>query len=135
NLYRSRITNSGLAKLAALRELASVDLRYSRVTASGVEALRAGLPSCEIEFAGVPPAAATARSARPRGSGEKALAEWISSLGGKTVFARGHLREISLATVHFGDAQAAALAGATTVEKLSLQATEVGDAGLDALAR
>src|SRR5512133_3260216 len=41
NLYRSRITNAGLAKLAALRDLTTVDLRYSRVTATGVAALHA----------------------------------------------------------------------------------------------
>ena len=86
NLYRSHITNSALAKLASLHDLTTVDLRYSRVTSTGVEALRAAVPSCEIEFAGVPSASTGAKAARPRGSGEKALGEWIASLGGKAVY-------------------------------------------------
>ena len=57
NLYRSRVTNSGLARLGALHELSAVDLRYSRVTSGGVEALKAAVPACEIEFVGATPAA------------------------------------------------------------------------------
>ena len=103
NLYRSRVTNSGLARLAALHELSAVDLRYSRVTAGGVDALRAAVPACEIEFVGAAPARANAKAARPPGSGDKALAAWISSLGGKAVFTGGKLREVSLATLRIGD--------------------------------
>ncbi len=99
NLYRSRVTNSGLARLAALHELSAVDLRYSRVTASGVDTLRAAVPACEIEFVGAAPSRTNAKAAKPSGSGDKALAAWISSLGGKTVFAGGKLREVSLGRV------------------------------------
>ena len=112
NLYRSRVTNSGLARLAGLHELSAVDLRYSRVTAGGVDTLRAAVPACEIEFVGAAPAQTNAKAAKPSGSGEKALAAWISSLGGKTVFAGGKLREVSLAALRIGDAQVGALAGA-----------------------
>src|SRR5215831_15946985 len=133
NLYRSKVTNSGLAKLGALRDLATIDLRYSRVTATGIDALRSALPTCEVEFVGTAPASSDARSARPRGAGEKALAEWVSSLGGKAVVAGGKLREVSLAAAHIGDAQLAALAAATSLVKLNLQATEVGDLGLQQL--
>ena len=84
NLYRSRVTNSGIARLAALRELSAVDLRYSRVTPGGVDTLRAAIPACEIEFVGTAPARIDAKAARPTGTGDKALAEWISTLGGKS---------------------------------------------------
>ena len=135
NLYRSRVTNSGLARLAALHELSAVDLRYTRVTAGGVDALRAAVPACEIEFVGAVPAPANAKTARPRGGGDKALAAWITALGGKAVVAGGKLREVSLATLRIGDAQLAALAGAVGIEKLDLEATEAGDLGLQQLAR
>ncbi len=135
NLYRSRVTNSGLARLAALHELSAVDLRYSRVTAGGVDTLHAAVPACEIEFVGAAPSRTNAKAAKPSGSGDKALAAWISSLGGKTVFAGGKLREVSLAGLRIGDSQMAALSGAAGIEKLSLEATEVGDLGMQQLAR
>ena len=52
NLYRTRITNAGLARLQGLKELTDIDLRYSRVTSNGVEALRAALPNSKVQFVG-----------------------------------------------------------------------------------
>src|ERR1051326_4245276 len=135
NLYRSRVSNSGAAKLAALKDLRSIDLRYSRVTSTGVEPLHAALPSCEIEFAGVAPPPTDAKNLRPRGTGEKALGDWITSIGGKSAFTGGKLREISLAAVRVSDAQLTALSAAASLEKLNLQAPEGGDAGLQQLTR
>src|SRR5207245_7116036 len=103
NVYRSRITNAGLGRLTTLRDLAAIDVRYTRVTAAGVDSLRAALPQCEIEFAGAAPARIEAKSVKPRGTGEKALADWIASLGGKTVITAGKLREVSLAATHITD--------------------------------
>ena len=42
NLYRSRVTNAGLANLAKLKNLRLVDLRYSKVTSAGVQTLHLG---------------------------------------------------------------------------------------------
>src|ERR1700704_6281196 len=50
NLYRSRITNAGLAKLQSLKKLETLDLRYSGVTGSGVQAFRAAVPDCKINY-------------------------------------------------------------------------------------
>lgn len=109
NLYRSRITNAGIAKLGALKDLQSVDLRYSRVTATGVETLRAALPKAEIEFVGL---------AAPKTA--------------KTVTVSATAREVSLARQPVGDAQLAKLPA--RIQKLDLEATEVGDLGVQKLA-
>ena len=45
NLYRSRMTNAGLAKLQALPKLELLDVRYTGVNSSGVEAMRAARPA------------------------------------------------------------------------------------------
>ena len=104
NLYRTRVTNNGIARLAGLAELAAVDLRYARVTPTGVETLRAALPDCKIEFVSAAPAYTSAKTATPRGTGDKAMADWVAKLGGKTVFRNGKLYEVSLATLRIGDA-------------------------------
>src|SRR5262249_22594288 len=130
NLYRTRVSNTGIARLTGLKNLTAVDLRYTRVTSTGVDALPAALPQCQIEFVTAAAPATGAKALRPSGTGEKALSEWITSLGGKPGFAGGKLKSVSLATVRVGDAQLAALAAATGIEKLSLEATEAGDLGL-----
>ena len=128
NLYRSRITNAGIARLAALRDLQAIDLRYSRVTSTGIESLRAALPKAEIEFVGGAPASTSAKAVKPGGN----LAQWVTALGGKAVVTGGRVREISFATARIGDAHIANLTG--PIQKLNLEATEVGDLGVQKLA-
>ncbi len=67
NLYRTRVTNTGLAKLQNLKGLVDLDVRYSRVTSNGLESVRAALPRARVEFAGnaKPPSRFMQRSARP----------------------------------------------------------------------
>src|SRR6185503_2739563 len=78
----------------------------------------------------------TAKMAKPAGTTEKALADWVAAIGGKSVPATGRIREISLAGARVGDAQVDFLqAAAATLEKLNLEATEVGDLGLQKLQR
>src|ERR1035438_9417104 len=134
NLYRSHITNAGLAKLAPLKELVALDVRYSRVTAGGVEAIHAALPGCAVEFVGgAAGPTAGAAAVRPSGTSEKAVAEWIKALGGKAEFKDGELRSVSFASTRVGDAQLDYLSGLSTLETLDLEATETGDLGLRAV--
>ena len=65
NLYRTRVTNSGVARLQGLKELTDVDLRYSRVTRNGVDSLRAALPDSKVQFAGSSTGAAEDRGSGP----------------------------------------------------------------------
>ena len=48
NLYRTKITNSGLAKLQTLKGLADIDVRYSLVTPNGIDALHAAIPAAAV---------------------------------------------------------------------------------------
>ena len=130
NLYRSHVTNTGLGLLAGLKELSTMDLRYSRVTATGVAAFRAAVPGCEVEFAGIGGESAGKKVSGPAGTSEKAVAEWVSSLGGKVTMAGGHVQTVSLAATHVSDAQMGFLAPLTAIEKLDLSATEIGDQAL-----
>ena len=133
-LYRSRLTNAGLARLAGLKRLARLDLRYSRVTGTGVEAFRAAVPGCRVEFVNARLARrGTAATARPAGASEAAVADWIRALGGQVEFADGRLRAVSLAATGIADAQLAHLASLRSLESLDLEATEIGDLGLQAL--
>ena len=40
NLYRTQVTNAGLERLRDLNGLAEIDLRYTRATRAGVDALQ-----------------------------------------------------------------------------------------------
>jgi hypothetical protein len=136
-LYRSRVTNAGLARLGALKDLASLDLRYSRVTGTGIEAFRAAVPNCKVNFVNAR-IEKTARSRnttvnRPAGAGAEAIAAWVRSLGGQAEFAGDRLRAISLASTGIGDARLAHLASLSSLESLDLEAAEIGDLGLESL--
>ena len=135
NLYRSHITNAGLSEMSKLKEMATLDLRYSRVSATGVEAFRAAVPGCEIEFAGIESSTGAKPPSRPSGTSEKSIGDWITSLGGKAEFQSGHIRAVSLASTHVNDAQLGYLATLGPLASLDLQATEIGDAGLQQIAR
>src|SRR6202035_5293022 len=106
NLYRTRVTNSGVARLQALKELTDIDLRYSRATANGIEALRAALPNAKVQFAGssaVRPK--TAGSAAPAADTERAIAAWVKAIGGSADLAGERLKAIDLSSTAVGDAQ------------------------------
>src|SRR3954468_3612276 len=131
NLYRSRITNAGLAKLATLRELAAVDLRYSRVTASGVETLRASVPSCEIEFVG----AAPVRNAK--GPSLVATAQKLNleateadDLTLQKLRNRKDIRELNLSYTTVTDAGLANLESLPNLRVLRLAGTQINGSGL-----
>src|SRR5205807_9494256 len=134
NLYRTRITNSGVARLQALKELTDIDLRYSRVTSNGVEALRASLPNAKVQFAGsstVRPK--TAGSAAPAANTGKAIAAWVKAMGGSAEMDGERLKAIDLSSTSVSDAQLSHLSGLTGLEKLSLEVTQVGDLGIASL--
>ncbi len=134
NLYRSHVSNTGLAKLAGLKDLASLDIRYSRVTEAGVDALKAALPECSVEFAG----GAVAGSGKgpallPAGTSDRAIGAWVRRLGGKVEFRGDALVAISLASTPVTDAQLSHLSGLTGLVRLDLDATQIGDLGLRSL--
>ncbi|MBM3738602.1 MAG: hypothetical protein FJW39_22720 [Acidobacteria bacterium] len=132
NLYRSSVTNAGLEKLKHLKRLTSLDLRYSRVTRSGIDGLVKAIPGLRVNFLDSAPARAIT-AAPPKGSGDAAIAAWIQGLGGNAVLASGKLVETDLATSAITDGLLSNLAGASSLRKLNLSATEAGDVGLRAL--
>ena len=118
-LYRTRLSNAGLARLQELKELADLDLRYSRVTSNGVESLRAALPLSRVQFSGSsggrPKAPGTAR---PEGRSPEAVRSWVQALGGTAEFEGGALKAADLSTTAVSDAQLAFLAS-PDLERLS----------------
>jgi Leucine-rich repeat (LRR) protein len=136
NLYRAEITNAGLARIAALRHLSFLDVRYTRATASGVAQLRAALPNCRVDFSGGPALAATAGRAPQQGAGTAEVQRWIvGGLGGKIEWHPDgkRVRAVSLARTPVTDAQLPAIASLDGLEDLDLEATEIGDVGLEVL--
>lgn len=137
NLYRTHITDAGLARLQSLKKLAALDVRYTRVTASGVEAFRAAVPGCGIEFEDptvAPSADVSLRRSKPGQSTEQAIAQWIAKLRGRVAWRKAHVAEADLARTPLSDAQLSYLAGLPALEKLSLAGAQIGDAAAQALA-
>src|SRR5260370_1130707 len=105
SLSRSRLTNAGLAQLQQLPHLEMLDVRYTGVNRSGVEAVRASRPDCKVAFVSFSPPGASARgNERPKSTGQKALAAWIRALGGDARVADCNIQSISLARTNFTDA-------------------------------
>ena len=105
------MSNAGLAKLAALKNLRSVDLRYSRATASGVRELMASLPNVDVQMqdaSGTAPTR-TKDAVTVANQGEPAIADWLKSIGGKVQLADGHVTAVSLAATNIDDAELAIL--------------------------
>ena len=50
NIYRSQLTNAGLAKLQSLPNLRFLDVRYSGVTNAGIDAFQRARPDCKVTF-------------------------------------------------------------------------------------
>jgi N-acyl-D-aspartate/D-glutamate deacylase/Leucine-rich repeat (LRR) protein len=129
NLYRSQITNAGLSKLRGLPHLRSLDLRYTRVTRGGIEDFRRARPNAEIEFQDTAAqlGAAELRQTRPVDATEKAVADWVSKMGGKATIREGAVREVDLSRTPVSDSQLAHLTSLTSIESLDLESTETGD--------
>src|SRR6185436_9134748 len=96
NLYRSRITNAGLAKLQSLKKLEMLDLRYSGVTSAGVQAFHSAVPKCKITFVDSAPRVSRSKNAAPpRGAGEPAIAQWLQAMGGQVRMSGNKIQSIS----------------------------------------
>lgn len=54
SLAGSGLTDAGIKPLAVLTNLESLDLRRTKVTATGIDALQAALPKCQIQWDGKP---------------------------------------------------------------------------------
>ena len=91
NLYRTKVSNAGLEKLKRLTNLKEVDLRYTRATEAGVDSLRAALPHTEFVFldSSVKPAGGKTGAQSIAGKGDRAVADWVKSIGGKAVMENG----------------------------------------------
>src|SRR3954451_7125227 len=117
NLYRTQITNSGTARLQELKELTDVDLRYSRVTSNGVEALRAALPNCKVQYVGASTVRPkTAGAARPASETDQAVGAWVKAMGGTADFAGAVLKAVDLSSTSISDAQLSFLSRLTALE-------------------
>jgi hypothetical protein len=53
NLFGTEVTDEAIQHLAALKNLKNLNLRRSKVTPAGVEALSKALPGCDIDM-GIP---------------------------------------------------------------------------------
>ena len=119
-----------------MRELAFLDLRYTRATASGVEKLRGALPKCKVDFSGGNRVSKQSSAAPAAGASEAVIARWISdTLGGVAELRGGRIRSLSLARTQVNDAQLSVIAGLQDLETLDLDATEIGDLGLASIGR
>ena len=117
-----------------MKELADIDLRYSRVTANGVDSLRTALPKVKVQYVGAAAARPkNAAAAKPANNTDRAIAAWIKALGGATTFAGNRLRSVDLSSSPITDAQLSYLSGLTGLESLNLSVTQIGDMGLASL--
>ena len=115
SLYRTRVTNAGLEALKELKSLREVDVRYSRATQAGVNALRAALPETQFVFVGAAP-----RVSPPVKAGAS-FSTWVRAQGGKVVLEKGRVVEVSLASSAVSDADMARLSGLSGLRKLDLK--------------
>src|SRR5262249_16938169 len=129
--------NTGLAKLAQLKSLKELDLRYTHVSRGGVDAFRKANPHCRVYFQDAAPQVGSAelRDSKPAGSAPKAIADWVQKMGGRAVFAEGNLREVDLSRTPVTDAQLKYLVALPSLKKLSLESTEAGDLGMTSIAK
>ena len=104
-----------------------MDLRYSRATSAGVASLRAALPNATLIFldSAAKPVSRNG-AARFRGN-DKAVADWVQSIGGKAVMENGSLVKVSLNGSAVNDDQLRAFVGRRALRSLVLDNTEIGD--------
>jgi Leucine-rich repeat (LRR) protein len=131
NLYGTKVTNSGLATLSNLANLRQLDVRYSRASRAGVANLQLALPECEITFLdlSVRPSIPAEADRLLADSTPTRLIEWVHAMGGTALVEAGQLVEVSLASTSVTDRLIENLKG-TTLRKLDLEGTEIGDIGV-----
>jgi hypothetical protein len=71
-----------------LKELTTLDVRYTKVTRAGVDGLRTVIPKCRVEFAGGAPAV-VCKVAPPKNATEAAVTDWVKAVGGNVEKPRG----------------------------------------------
>ena len=133
NLYRTSVTNAGLAKLQSLKQLTDLDVRYTRVTSNGLEALRAAVPRHSRALRRICRCASerALELAKPSGTTDEAIAAWVKALGGNTEMRGGHLVAVNLSSTTISDTQLQYLDDLSSLEKLDLQVTQIGDLGME----
>jgi hypothetical protein len=111
-LHRTKVSNAGLAKLARLKNLRALDLRYSRATASGARELMAAVPACKVmlQDSSIRETKRTSEAAAVAEKGEDAIAGWLRSIGAKVQLEGGHLTGVSLKSTSITDREIAILA-------------------------
>ncbi|HET6880828.1 MAG TPA: serine/threonine-protein kinase [Pirellulales bacterium] len=80
SLRDSDLSDAGLASLSLVTFLESLDVRGTKVTRAGVEALQKALPDCKILWE---PPASSAPAAEDR---DRAAAEWVLAQGGNVTY-------------------------------------------------
>src|SRR5262249_14299305 len=123
---------AGLARLAAFANLRTLDVRYTRVTSSGVKELRAHVPRVSVlADEGSPRAARQLIDvASVAGRGEEAIATWLQSVGGRVSRRGAHVVGVSLGSSPITDREVAVLRELPQLEELSLRNTEISDLGV-----
>src|SRR5262245_61651949 len=105
SLYRTKVSNAGLARLANLSQLRDLDVRYSRVTAAGVKELRTRIPDVAVLFDNVSNRTSTraADVTSVAGKGEDAAAAWLRSIGAQVRLRDGRAVGVSLDSTSITD--------------------------------
>src|SRR5581483_9995928 len=95
-----------------LKQLRSLDLRYSRATASGVRELVAGIPNLDVAFqdSSNRETKRKVEAASVAEKGEPAIADWLRSIGGKVQMADGHVTGVNLKSTTVTDRELQILA-------------------------
>jgi len=113
-----RVPDAGLAKLQELPNLRVLDVRYSGITAAGVDAFLKVRPGCKVIFvSNTAPVSRLSGSDRPKSASAKAVASWLESLGGQVRISEGRITAVSLRRVPFTDAQLVYLKNLTALEQ------------------
>ena len=131
-LYRTRISNAGLAQLTTLKNLRELDVRYTRVTASGVKDLQSRLPGLTVLLQ-----ESSSRETKRAvdvgtvmGKGEAAVGQWLSAIGATVRTRDGRAVAVGLNSTSITDRELAILKDLPLIEELSLRDTEISDLGL-----
>jgi formylglycine-generating enzyme required for sulfatase activity len=146
NIEHTAITDAGLVHLIGLKNLQRVVLTGAKVTAEGVERLRAAMPQCQVLWD--PPAtASSAPQDRIKWEALRELIAWVLKKGGTICEAKAlrGLRSPDDATPdmtrfrvafrhqHFSDEDLARLSQFPDIIDLHLDGTDVTDRGLEHL--
>src|SRR6185295_6058857 len=135
--YRTKVSNAGLARLTNLTQLHALDVRYSRVTASGVKELLTRIPGVGVLVDDPSNRTSTraVEAASVKGKGEETVAKWLRSIGAQVQLRDGHATAVSLASTSITDREVAILQELPQLEELSLRDTEISDLGAADLTR